>query len=154
MGDFLYGWRRKAGGVALVLACVVVAGWVRSWRVDDLIQLTSEEDMATDIHIRSFEGFLIMQVETLVPPKPIKWAVPKWSIVELHKTAAADDPMIWRFRWCGFAAGYELGRAYLPDGRVDLWFIPYWSIVIPLTLLSAYLLLVKPRKPKLGPTQI
>ncbi|HEY4258606.1 MAG TPA: hypothetical protein VGM98_00540 [Schlesneria sp.] len=28
----------------------------------------------------------------------------------------------------------------------DIWAIPHWSIVLPLTLLSAYLLLWKPRK--------
>ncbi len=32
--------------------------------------------------------------------------------------------------------------------RQTLYFIPYWSLVLPLTLLSAWLLLVKPRKAK------
>jgi len=32
--------------------------------------------------------------------------------------------------------------------RVTYWRVPYWSIVVPLTLLSAYLLLSKPRVAK------
>jgi hypothetical protein len=32
--------------------------------------------------------------------------------------------------------------------KINIWLIPYWSIVIPLTLLSAWLLLSKAARPK------
>ncbi len=51
----------------------------------------------------------------------------------------------WRTDWIGF----HFGAANATAGsirRVEFWIVPYWSIVIPLTLLSAYLLLSKPHK--------
>lgn len=43
-----------------------------------------------------------------------------------------------------------LKRSYFSDTADDYreWIIPYWSLVLPLTLLSAWLILVKPRKAK------
>ena len=45
------------------------------------------------------------------------------------------------------------GRLYwmrdrISYGRFELWSVPYWSLILPVTLLSAYLLLTKPRKAK------
>jgi hypothetical protein len=37
-------------------------------------------------------------------------------------------------------------RAKWNDIQNSIWVIPYWSIVLPLTALSAYLLLSKPRQ--------
>ena len=36
-------------------------------------------------------------------------------------------------------------RSIIAAGKHEFWIIPHWSIVLPLTLLSAYLLLWKPR---------
>ena len=36
----------------------------------------------------------------------------------------------------------------------DVWYVPYWSVVLPLTLLAAWLLLSKPRKSFAKPTEI
>ena len=44
----------------------------------------------------------------------------------------------WRFRYFGFGIGDEVDQTGVLRA-------PYWSIVIPLTLLSAWLLLSKPR---------
>jgi hypothetical protein len=52
----------------------------------------------------------------------------------------------WRFRWFGF------GNGSMDDfsiGDVRLWTIPYWSLVIPLTILSAWMILSKPKTAKL-----
>ena len=35
MVAYFKGWRRKVGCVTLVLACVIVAGWVRSYKATD-----------------------------------------------------------------------------------------------------------------------
>lgn len=51
----------------------------------------------------------------------------------------------WRVDWLGF----HFGAAKNTAGTIRLiefWIIPFWSIVIPMTLLSAWLLLSKPRK--------
>jgi hypothetical protein len=50
--------------------------------------------------------------------------------------------------WTWTSLGFGVGRINdLPDGKkITLWAIPYWSIVIPVTLLSAWLLLSKLKK--------
>jgi hypothetical protein len=45
----------------------------------------------------------------------------------------------WTFAGIGMAEGY---------GSLKAVTVPYWSLVLPLTLLSAWLILVKPRKAK------
>jgi hypothetical protein len=53
-----------------------------------------------------------------------------------------DDPDVtWHWRWCGIGSGKN------SDGCEDIsfWVIPYWSIVLPLAILSGYLILWKPR---------
>jgi len=53
----------------------------------------------------------------------------------------------WNFHWCGFHLGQSLPDV---DWRyvVTMFAVPYWAVVLPPTLLSAYLLLVKPRPKK------
>jgi len=46
----------------------------------------------------------------------------------------------WHFRWCGFGIG-EAFQAFGDGTHWRVWVIPYWSIVISLNLLSAYLIL-------------
>jgi len=47
----------------------------------------------------------------------------------------------WRIRWCGFDF-YKCHFARANQSSV-VRIVPYWSVVVPLTLLSAYLLLAK-----------
>jgi hypothetical protein len=49
----------------------------------------------------------------------------------------------WRWKYLGFDSG-QLRHNKL---SATFWIIPYWSIVVPLTALSAWLLVIKPRKP-------
>lgn len=55
-----------------------------------------------------------------------------------------------RFRWkfCGIYATEHSYPAFSGEHLINVWTIYYKSIVIPLTLLSAYLLLSKPNHPK------
>ena len=41
-----------------------------------------------------------------------------------------------------------LGNGGMPIDEAEWCRIPYWSLVLPLTLLSAWLILAKPRKAK------
>jgi hypothetical protein len=55
-----------------------------------------------------------------------------------------DARLTWHYRIWGFGcAEYLESRAN--GSRLIFWQIPYWSIVIPLTVLSAFLLLKKPK---------
>ena len=58
-----------------------------------------------------------------------------------------DDNNLWQWRWrcCGFGVGEY--RQKNPVGlHLTVWRIPFWSIVTPLTLISGYLLVLKPPK--------
>ena len=51
--------------------------------------------------------------------------------------------------WKWDCAGFHFGSGTITRGtrklKCEQYIVPYWSIVVPLTLLSAYLLLTKPR---------
>ena len=59
-----------------------------------------------------------------------------------------EDGIVRRWKWCGFDCGFESWTEENPsfNGHVVTCIIPYWSIIFPLTLLSAILLLSNPRK--------
>ena len=117
MGEYFKPWRRKIGVVTLVMACVVVAGWVRGRCVRDFVDsgryLPGSRGIVIDNNRDSFtlktrEGPTIC----LLPGGEINTVLP-----------VSDAKVV----------------------LVTLIRIPYWSIFIPLTLLSAYLLFSKPR---------
>ena len=56
-----------------------------------------------------------------------------------------DNGLIWSIKVAGFMIGQS---EYDPNYECPKRFavVPYWSIVVPLTFLSAFLLLTKPRK--------
>ena len=51
MGEFFHGWRRKVGIVTLVIACVFMAGWVRSATVE-VGPITPEKQTALVIRLK------------------------------------------------------------------------------------------------------
>ncbi|MEK6262669.1 MAG: hypothetical protein AABP62_29075 [Planctomycetota bacterium] len=97
VGEFFKGWRRKAGLVTLVMACVLGVGWMRSMVIRDAFRIPNQ------ITIDSVEGQF----------------------------------------WVGLP-GDLLGESY--HFRI----IPYWWAVLPLTLLSAWLIVRKRPKAKGG----
>lgn len=111
MKEFLHGWRRKAGIVALAIACVFATGWVRSYVADD--------------HVWLYIPYL--QSAMLSQEGRISWEVE----VSNRKTFDLSYGMTSRADSLRFVAlKHEM---------------PYLLIVIPPTLLSAYLILWKPR---------
>ena len=54
--------------------------------------------------------------------------------------------MEWQRRYAGFVIGSGYTEALGEPVAKKLWIIPYWPLVLSLALLSAYLILWKPRK--------
>ena len=131
MGDYFKPWRRKIGVVTLVMACVFAATWIRSFNVADCAQW----DFAV---FCSGEGNLYVTVPI---PLKIEWAWPEWTVEKDADIESALNEVKWRWRSIGF--GYAEVGFFDTNGLVIL--APYWSLVIPLSLLSAWLLLSKPR---------
>jgi len=142
MGDVFRGWRRKSGVVTLVIALVLLGGWIRSSLVAD--QLFYRVAPSTQI-ITSGNGVIewqlitdVASVESLFVKEPMFWISPFSHRVYVFD--GAETTWSWRWQWCGF----DCGEGRLP-GSVPrcVCTIPYWFAVLPLTLLSAFLLLVK-----------
>lgn len=114
MWSSFQGWRRKAGAITLVMSLILMAGWIRSFAMTDVLtRWTKEQKQGTLIAIQSRDG-------------EIGWQTFRPSQV-------------------GFGNGW-IAFPNVPRSPSDLKFhvIPYWAMTIPLTLLSAYLLLWKP----------
>ena len=61
-----------------------------------------------------------------------------WALYDMH----------WCWKWGGFNFGAGKGDSMSYGRETELWCIPYWSLILPPTLLSAWLILGKPRKAK------
>jgi len=111
-------WRRKAGVVTLVLACLFASAWFRSWRTMDSLTLPCGTDqflilMSGDHWI----GYVVIHTSVL----PVGWA-----------SNDRGNPFDW-----------------INSGEQISSMLPHAVFVIPLTLLSAWLLLSKPGKAKI-----
>lgn len=147
MREFFHGWRRKAGCVALVMACVLTTGWIRSQREFDCFALT--DNSWVHIIVQSAGGRLTLFFNSLNSAPAVYW----WH-GELSRDAEPIDPMEdcvgcdieWRRDWTGFTAVSYSVKDGAEIIRTLSFIFPYWSVVLPLTLLSAYLILWKTRK--------
>jgi hypothetical protein len=144
MCEFFRGWRRKIGVLTLLMACLLAAAWVRSLIITDLIcipfgQLTEEVFV-------SEEGKLtwqrIREEDPASVPTHLLWKCFYSGVGGVDD----DDPPVSHCRFLGIEVGEytskQMGSAF-PSAFCS---IPYWLFVIPLTLVSVFLMLSKPRK--------
>ena len=77
----------------------------------------------------------------------MSWEWPEWSVANVvaAEEEAALNKMAWKWRIMGFGDG----EFSIFGVKIRVILFPYWSIVLPPTLLSAWLLLSKPRVAKL-----
>ena len=115
MREFFKGWRRKAGVILLVMACVVTAVWIRSSIVVDFM------------HFEIGDRFYVVVSRRGV----LAWDFGEYGI---------DDQRA-GFGWRTHEAPLDIGNNVVFSRSVM-----YWTPAIVLTLLSAYLILWKPRK--------
>jgi hypothetical protein len=114
MRDFFKPWRRKIGTMSLGLACVFLAGWVRSCSISEWI-------IFEDAHLIITSKF-----------GRIQWNKYGWEV--------SDGPI--QFGSCDvrkIPPEYETSeyRNYSQE-------IPYWTFALSLCILSASLMLGKP----------
>ena len=145
MGDLFKPLRRKIGVVTLVMVCVFSVGWVRSFGISDVMEcFPSESSM---IRLISWGGIVSCSYQIGKPP--VKYV--KWFLFFAYENQYSFETEFEGCQWV-WRVGH-MGVATCSDTTSDsiAAVSPYWSIVIPLTLLSAYLLLSKPRiaKPSL-----
>lgn len=148
MGSYFKSLRRKIGVVTLVLACVFMAGWLQSFRVDYLVEYRQHM-------LISIDGGLVWERPVRQPSVQshdfhfLSRDLKKFPFLAAPFTAPTPDDK-WRWSCAGFViAEYEVavttaaGTVSLETNR--FYRVPYWSITVSLTLISALLLLSKPR---------
>lgn len=153
MLTYLKSIRLKISVLTLLMACVFAVGCVRSRIINDFISfdtVCSECVIESNIH-----GIMLV-----VLPLPTRASYtasiwPTWCTTQ-SSAEGYPAPEEWDFvsrydDWIGI----KNMRRQFPDGdESTVWIVPYWSIVIPLTLLSAYLVLSKSRVSKPGPINV
>ncbi len=149
VGEFFKGWRCKAGLVTLVMACVLMVMWMRSLAVNDLVLRRANGFVST---IRSVAGGVSWTTYTCPVHSAGDYA---WGSTAIETRpshgwwqAKEECETIWEWQSLGFCFGAAMHAFYGHPERAVYWLVPYWSLVLPLTLLSAWLILGKPRKAK------
>ncbi len=121
MGEFFKPWRRRIGVLTLGLALVFMAAWVRSNGVSEGLAF---EPCSTQYGVAHSRGYFAL------------FRKPSGNGLRFGSWSFAPDP--------------DSGpQGPIPPMVMDedvLIVPPYWSIVMPLTALSACLLLTKPSK--------
>ncbi len=161
MLSFFHGWRRKGGVVSLVLALVVCGAWVRSRIVMDRCANYTKTNWRT---LTSYGSTLWFEDRHAVEGPANHWpgvsfrsaiglyGVTAWSPYDGFVSPSFRElPILHRRRFAGFDFGeyqVRIPNQVPPETtyRCQVWGIPYWPVAVPLTLLSAYLILWKPRK--------
>lgn len=153
MGDYLKPWRRKIGVLTLVMACVLAAGWVRSLFVQDAVNVCIAKQLRLTVISVSRHLIIAMaciETDAAIPAsfresETVNWKQWSQTFANFEVTRPISDQ------------GFSTDDDKFGDPNTDIsdeWYqLPYWSLVIPLTLLSAWLLLSKPRSAK-TPVQI
>lgn len=150
MWEFVHGWRRKAGCVSLVMACLTCAAWVRSISVIDNFYIPQRDSFYS---LESVAGTFRVSRFT-----PRMLEIPfQWNSNENIRTARIEPwweaSVEWSWDFGDFHAGVATIQVNRDEMRYRLWMIPYWSVILPLTVLSVYLILWKPRPKMESPAQ-
>ena len=151
VGEFFKGWRRKAGLVTLAMACVLMIAWMRSLLVEDLVLRGGQ----SQTYFTSGNGTLQWDQITFASGEPIhrepnlRWEIRRLPDHDGVTLPIKESSVLWRRDGLGFRAVV----AEYPDSagnkcRRGQWAVAYWVVTVPMTLLSAWLILIKPRQAK------
>lgn len=149
MSSVFKGWRIKVGILILAVALVFMTGWIRSRSTSDMLMYPAGKN--TIGCLVSATGSLVWQTTKMAPqPAELENVVwigptsPTWQTSPISGDSGNDDSGL-KWRWWGFGVSESPPEATEEVGMSTTFvFIPYWSIVIPMTLISAYLL-IQPR---------
>ena len=156
MDEFLKSVRRKLGALTLAMACLLSADWFRSYSMNDTISIPISHTKY--FQVASSNQHLIFGSVFVTPiDGDGKERLPLWMANEAQSTPDKDQQ--WRFveldggysiRFqpsIGMGRWGELRRTLSNQFEIVYRYVGtvYWWFVLPLTLLSAWLLLSKPR---------
>jgi hypothetical protein len=131
MPNYFKPLRQKIGVLTLGLACLFMAGWVRSLTLLDMLELPGRSKMYT---LASMDSSLGWQISPHIPKNVNRLS---WDSLPIDRPLHEVN-VGWHWQFAGFKSG--------ESSKAKFWLTPYWSIVCPLTLISLWLLLSKPHK--------
>ena len=156
MGEFFNGWRKNAGVVTLLMALAFMGGWGRSFININRFNFSAA---GYNFHwLGSFNGSIAWQ--RIVPNDTSNWSTDlnenaRELFLENAEAVAEhllgtilnhENKIEWKHRFLGFEIGEYRQAGALGTIEVTIWKLSYWSLITPLTLISAFLLLSKHRK--------
>ena len=140
MSEFFLGWRRKIGCVTLLMALVLTGAWVRSRSVCDFVSVYRTNAL---FRFNSSGGYLgwFEHHKGIDTSRSKTMPFPSWGMRLLsdYPDEFESTAITWKIRCLGFGIGDC-------SAFVSVLRVPYWSITIPLTLISFWLLLSNPRQ--------
>ena len=158
MGEFFKGWRRKAGLVTLAMALVLTGAWIRTYAIKDVITIPLTPSIHYVISSRagvmwrsdfySFSSDGEFQENLNQKGIGLEWQSADASKFPLWLTTDIEP---FSLHWFLSGGGFFIGAdSWWTEDQILIkrWLISYSLLVLPLTLLSAWLILVKPRKAK------
>ncbi|WP_010587896.1 hypothetical protein [Schlesneria paludicola] len=143
--------RRKIGVVTTLMACVFTAGWVRSLLIYDLALLA-----LGDVTFCIETGWGEIDFGRVTTPGNKSHSYWKSALLDAKNWRYQDehgnprlcdhlsedvDEVEWRWDW----AGFHFGAGRDANSQTEDYILPFWSIVAPLSVLSAWLLFSEPR---------
>jgi hypothetical protein len=147
MWSYFRGWKRKIGAVMLLLACMFAAGWGRSLNRADKLEIRN-------LKLLSVAGGLIWRssgrgVSLRGFPDDSAGGSVSFASSDYFDPYSNDEHWMWRR--LGFGESIYQVNAVLTSSDnmraapTRFYRVPYWSIVLPPTLISAWCLLMKPQ---------
>ena len=154
MFEYFRGWKRKAGLVTLLMACVFAACWIRSTLVQTTVSFPT--GFTTFHEIIVGYGAIVWGRMFFRPGEVQRGS--EWTETKLTKGVDSafellDDDTPWSVRFLGFGVSNfsvpnDLAESQQNDPiGISLVVIPFWLINFPIAAVSAWLLLSKRRQP-------
>ncbi|HEY4258524.1 MAG TPA: hypothetical protein VGM98_00130, partial [Schlesneria sp.] len=129
----------------LGLACVLAGQWIRSLSIEDQIYFSIGK--TTPVLLFSTQGYIVWGMFLNLDRKDLDGQPPHWRSLPLDPELGSREPLFfqnpeftWRWWICAVVEDVAAIR------RFRFLIISYLSLIIPLTLLSAFLILWTPRQ--------
>jgi len=145
---FFDGWRQKVGCVLLVIAALFSSAWVRSLVIRDIFTWTFV-DAKIGVVAKSHKGTIgWLRISPAFSKQDDGWKFDNDFRGNVFDTwidlDGVADHLKRRWQWVefDFGAASWVDETMAPDDHnsIIVFIVPYWSIVLPVTLLSAYLI--------------
>jgi hypothetical protein len=139
--SFFKGWRRKVGCASLVIAVGISVMWFRSYVIAEQLHIPRPNQ----VWLASNNG--AVHWRRLSPAPDFADHAMSWSRVEIDRSGINESRRWFQHFWSWGGFSYRAGpfHGYTIEQWHELVSVPYWSLVLPLVVLTSALFIWKPR---------